>query len=195
MKKCCGNSYKIYSLQYGKGCFICIFLLTILFLLYGIIFITRDIELAVMFFCCGVIFIIILLCYIRLKYLNYVFIDEKGIKNKNIEIDWDNVFITIDVASIGGGKMKTYRLFISTSYVEEKLERKKLWKSGMFIDCGTLKRFELLSKYYKKKYLIVCKNVYNEKGLDRFLKHNILELFYKHNESVEQKDNSILKQE
>lgn len=182
-------------MQYGKASIISAILAAITFLIPGIVFINRDWEMAVMFCCCAFSCILVSLSYIRSKYLNYVFMDEKGIKNKNIEIDWDNVFITIDAAPVMDAEMRTYRAFFSTSYVEEKLERKKLWKSGMFIDCGTLKRFELLSKYYKKKYLIVCKNLYREKSLDRFFKRNILELYYQHNESVEQKDNSILKQE
>ena len=111
---------------------------------------------------------------IFLKYLNYIEINDKGLKNKKTTFSWDEVYITADYLVPfwqARGRSYTYQLFFSDRYLFEKKEKTLCRKSGFFIYLDKKRLYSILA-HYKKQILIAYKSPDQTELFDIMNNHN-----------------------
>ena len=149
---------KIYSFR--GGWFVVVFMAFESLLCLTIGLITLPHVSSLYYFITSVIFAILSVLFIFFKYLNYIEVNEQGIKHKNITYTWDEVFITADynVSFMEArGRSFTYQLLFSDRYLLEKNDRLLCRKNGFFIYLHK-KRLSIILSYYKKSIEIIKKS-------------------------------------
>ncbi len=104
------------------------------------------------FFAFSIMFALLVYFLIRLKFLNYIELNNQGVKHKGIFYSWDNVYITADYLvplQRAGMNRYVYQLYFADKYLTIDRERAKCRKEGFFFDLNE-KRLSVVLIYYKK---------------------------------------------
>lgn len=162
---------RINTIPNGDIIILIIFILFLIEVIIGILLIPKYESIGLFIF--SVISILALIDHISGKYLNYIYITNMYIRNKNEKILWENVYITMSYSRPTFKRNSfDYYIYFSNKYLtEDEIKSKKVKKCGFFLIL-TKKRALYLLPFYKKEVKILDESPYGKRTLDIIKSHN-----------------------
>lgn len=165
---------KIYTIQKGLVIFLIVLfmvlILTVVCTVLGIMNLPKIEGILLLLF--DIIYIIVLVIFIKLHYLNYIKISSKGVFHKDKFYSWDEVFLTVDytIPNITRNAYN-YRIYFNNSYYNTHEEIRNADREGFCIDLS-IERLLLINQYYSKKINVIRESPMQNNILEKVMEHN-----------------------